>query len=361
MIGKMFRIHVFGEGHGKGIGVLIVGCPPGIKISELDIKNELCKRQIRDPIISTQRVEDDAFEILTGVFRGYTTGAPISIFIYNKDIDSSYYEEIRNTPRPSHADYTARIKYFGYNDYRGGGIFTGRLTAAIVAAGAIAKKLLSKYGVEVYAHIISVGEIKVEREIPLAWIKKNTYKSLVRCADPDTSDKIYNLIKRVREEGDSVGGVVEAIGLNIPAGLGDPPIDTLDGDIAKAMFIIPGVKGIEFGRGFNISKLRGSEANDPFIIRDGKVVTEKNDSGGINGGISSGMPIIFRVAFKPTPSIYKPQRTVNLEMMEEVEITLRGRFDPCIAIRAVPVVENMFAIVLADHMLRWLSWKEFGS
>jgi chorismate synthase len=314
-----------------------------------------------DPSISTQRVEEDEFDILSGVFNGYTTGAPIVIFIYNRDVDSRGYELRRYTPRPSHADYTAWAKYFGYNDYRGGGMFSGRLTAGMVAAGAVAKKLLSRRGIEVYAYTRSVGDIKVSQEPSLEDIKERTYLSPVRCPDPEVSSRMFELIKRVRGEGDSIGGVVEAIGVNVPVGLGEPPIDTLEGDISKAIFTIPGVKGIEFGRGFEITMMRGSEANDPFIVRDNQVLTEKNDSGGINGGISNGMPIVFRVAFKPTPSIYKRQRTVDLRELREVELKLTGRFDPCIAIRAVPVVESIFALVLADHLLRWLSWLGYMS
>lgn len=359
MIGKLFRVSIFGESHGKGIGVLIEGCPPGIKVIEKEISDELAKRKISDPVISTSRIEEDKFEILSGVYRGYSTGAPIAVFIYNKDIDSSYYEEIKDLPRPSHADYTAKIKYFGYNDYRGGGIFSGRITASLIVSGAIAKKILKKYGIEVYAHLISVGNIKINRKISLEEIKKYTYRSIVRCADIEASKKIYELIKRIRVEGDSIGGIVEGIAVNIPVGLGEPPIDTLDGDIAKATMTIPGVKGIEIGKGFEIAKMRGSEANDPFVIKSNQVITEKNDSGGINGGISNGMPIIFRVAFRPTPSIYKPQKTVDLNRFRETTIKLKGRFDACIAVRAVPIVENTFAIVLADHLLRWLSWKKY--
>ena len=361
MIGKMFRISIFGESHGKGIGVVIEGCPPGIEVKVRDIALELSKRRIDDPEISTQRREKDDFQILSGVFNGYTTGAPIVIFIENRDVDSSNYEAIKDTPRPSHADYTARIKYFGYNDYRGGGMFSGRITASIVAAGAIAKKVLAKYNIEVYAHTYSVGDITIPRDISITRIKEETYKSPVRCADPEGSKKMYELIKKVRREGDSIGGVVEAIALNVPPGLGEPPIDTLEGEISKAMFIIPGVKGIEFGRGFELTRMKGSEANDPFIIKDEMILTEKNNSGGINGGISNGMPIILRVGFKPTPSIYKPLKTVNINMKKEEYVRLRGRFDPCIAIRAVPIVENMLAIVLTDHLMRWLSWIKYMS
>jgi chorismate synthase len=361
MIGKIFRVSFFGESHGRGVGVLLDGCPPGVPISEDDISMELAKRRIEDPNISTQRVEVDDFEILSGVFNGYTTGAPLVIFIYNRDVDSRVYEELRFVPRPSHADYTAWVKYFGYNDYRGGGIFSGRLTAAMVAAGAIAKRILGRYGIEVYAHVVSVGDVSLSHPLSFSDIKRNTYRSPVRCADPNVSEKIYRLVERVRREGDSVGGVVEAVAINVPPGLGDPPIDTLDGEISRAIFVIPGVKGIEFGGGFRLSRVRGSVANDPFRIEGGRVVTTKNDSGGINGGISSGMPIVFRVAFKPTPSIYMPQRSVDLREMREVELRLRGRFDPCIAIKAVPVVESIFSIVLADFLLRWLSWREYMS
>lgn len=359
MLGKLFKVEFYGESHGDGVGTLIYGCPPGIKISEEYIASELAKRRVKDPKISTQRFEEDRFEILSGVFNGYTSGAPINIFIYNRDVDSRHYRELRYKPRPSHADYTAYIKYHGYNDYRGGGIFSGRLTAAMVAAGAVAKKLLKPYGIEVLAHIYSVGKLVVGEDIDIKLIRENVYRNPVRCADPEAIDKVYKLITDVRREGDSIGGVVECLALNTPVGLGEPPIDTLDGDIAKAIFTIPGVKGIEFGLGFKITMLRGSEANDPFIVRDGKILTEKNNSGGINGGISSGMPIRFRVAFKPTPSIYREQKTVDLKTLEETKLKIRGRFDPCIAIRAVPVVESITSIVLADHLLRWLSWEKY--
>ncbi len=359
MIGRIFRVGFYGESHGKGIGTLIEGCPPGIEVREEDIAKELTKRRVRDPRVSTQRVEEDEFEILSGIFNGYTTGAPINIFIYNRDVDSRHYEEFRFKPRPSHADYTAYIKYHGYNDYRGGGIFSGRLTAAMIAAGAIAKKLLMRYGIEILAHTYSIGDLIVGEDVDIEMIRNNVYRNPVRCADPDAAKKVYQLIESIRREGDSIGGIVECIALNLPVGLGDPPIDTLDGDISKAIFIIPGVKGIEFGLGFEITRLRGSQANDPFTVVDGRIATEKNNSGGINGGISNGMPLKFRVAFKPTPSIYREQKTVDLRRMEETTLKIKGRFDPCIAIRAVPVVENITAIILADHLLRWLAWEGY--
>ena len=359
MIGRIFRVGFYGESHGKGIGTVIEGCPPGIAINEGDIAEELSKRRVRDPRISTQRVEEDRFEVLSGIFNGYTSGAPINIFIYNRDVDSRHYEEFRVKPRPSHADYTAYVKYHGYNDYRGGGIFSGRLTAAMIVAGTVAKKLLERYGIEVLAHTYSVGSLVVGKDVDINMIKENVYKNPVRCADPKAAEEVYRLIEMVRREGDSIGGIVECIALNLPVGLGEPPIDSLDGDISKAIFVIPGVKGVEFGLGFQITRLLGSEANDPFTIENGRVVTEKNNSGGINGGISNGMPLKFRVAFKPTPSIYKTQKTVDLKKMEETSLRIKGRFDPCIAIRAVPVVESITAIVLADHLLRWLAWEGY--
>jgi len=358
MLGRMFKVSFFGESHGKAIGTLIEGCPPGINIDLGYLSNELKKRRVDDHTISTQRREKDEFDIVSGIFNNHTTGSPITIIIYNRDIDSRHYEQIRFRPRPSHADYTAYIKYHGFNDYRGGGIFSGRLTAAMVIAGAIAKKVIKKWGIEVYAHTYSVGDIEVG-DISIELIKENTYRNPVRCADPEKAKQIYELIKETRMRGDSIGGIVECIVLNLPVGLGEPPIDTLDGDISKAIFTIPGVKGIEFGKGFKLSRMYGSQANDPLTIKDGKVITERNYSGGINGGISNGMPIRFKVAFKPTPSIYIKQKTVDLQNMAETEIKLKGRFDPCITIRAVPIVENITAIIIADHLLRWLAWEKY--
>jgi len=359
LLGKMFKVTFYGESHGRGIGTLIYGCPPGIKIMDVDIRRELEKRRIRDPKISTQRIEEDTFDVLSGIFNGYTTGAPINIFIYNKDVDSRHYEEIRFRPRPSHADYTAYMKYHGYNDYRGGGIFSGRLTAGMVAAGAIAKKVIEGFGIKVLAHTYSVGKLVVGEDVEIEDIERNVYRNPVRCARMDMAEEIYRYIENVRRDGDSIGGVVEGIILNVPIGLGEPPIDTLDGDLAKAIFLIPGVKGIEFGLGFKLGRLRGSEANDEFRVSNGRIITRTNNSGGINGGISNGMPIKFRVVFKPTPSIYKRQRTVDLREFREVDIRLKGRFDPCIAIRAVPIIESVSAIVIADHLLRWLAYEKY--
>lgn len=351
----MFKVSLFGESHGKLVGVLIEGCPPGLKISEDEIQKELDKRKPGTSLYVSQRKEEDKVEILSGVFNGYTTGAPISMVVWNKDVVSNIYEKMRYTPRPGHADYVSYVKYKGFNDFRGGGIFSGRITAGLVMAGVVAKKLLSLYNIEVYSYITSVGSIE-SPPVTLDEIKENVYKSPVRCPHIETSNKIEDYIKMVMKEGDSIGGIIETVILNVPVGLGEPPIDTLDGDLAKAMFVIPAIKGIEFGAGFRLSKMKGSESNDPYVISNNKVVTLTNNAGGINGGLSNGMPIIFRVVVKPTSSIRKRQKTVNLLSMEETEIIVEGRHDPCIAIRAVPVVESVASIVIADHLLRWLSW-----
>ncbi|MFP3189983.1 MAG: chorismate synthase [Thermoproteota archaeon] len=356
MLGKLFQVSFFGESHGKCVGVIIEGCPPGIKVSIEEINSELEKRKPGSSIYVSPRKEEDKVEILSGIFNNFTTGFPVSLVVYNKDVVSSFYEKIRNTPRPSHADYVATIKYFGYNDYRGGGIFSGRLTLPMVIAGYFAKKILNKYGIEIYSYLKSVGPYECNPSIED--VKENTYKSPLRFPDLSKIEEIEKYLIDIIKEGDTVGGIIETIALNLPVGLGEPPIDTLDGDLAKALFAIPAVKGVEFGSGFKLAKMKGSEANDPYAIKDGKIITLKNNSGGILGGISNGMPLIHRVVLKPASSIRKKQKTVDLEKMEETEIVVEGRHDPCIAIRAVPVVESVTAIVLADHLLRWLSWKK---
>jgi len=356
MLGKSFQTSFFGESHGRCVGVLIEGCPPGIKVDLEELNKELEKRRPGGSIYVSPRKEEDRVEILSGVFNEFTTGSPIVVIIYNKDVISFYYEKIKNTPRPSHADFVARIKYYGYNDYRGGGIFSGRITAPMVVAGYFAKKILKRFDVEVYSYIKRIG--KFECNPSIEEIKKNTYKSPIRFPDLSKVEEIENYLKEIMREGYTIGGIVETIALNLPIGLGEPPIDTLDGDLAKALFMIPAVKGVEFGAGFNFSVMKGSEANDPYIIKDGKVLTLTNNSGGILGGISNGMPLIHRVVIKPASSIRKKQRTVDLEKMKETEIVVEGRHDPCIAIRAVPVVESVTSIIIADHLLRWLSWKE---
>lgn len=351
-IGKALVFTCFGESHGSCVGAIIDGCPAGLPLSESYIQAELDKRRPGLTEISSPRKEDDKVEILSGVYRGYTTGAPICMVVRNRDIDLKPYEMVIVKPRPGHADYTARVKYGGFNDPRGGGRFSGRMTVAYVMAGAVAKRILSLIGVEVLAHTVQIGSVMIEDEVPYDEIRRNVYSNPVRCAVPELANRMLEEILSAAKDGDSVGGVVEGIVLNAPAGLGEPIFDSLDADIAKILFNIPAVKGVEFGAGFKIASMRGSEANDQYAIINGKILTLTNNAGGIIGGISNGMPIKVRVAFKPTPSISKRQKTVNLEKMSEEEIEVAGRHDPCIVPRAVPVVEACLAFVIADHLLR---------
>ena len=350
-LGKVFTISSFGESHGRCVGITVDGCPAGLSLTEVDIQREVDKRRPGKDAASTKRSDEDRVEILSGVFNGVTTDAPICLLIWNKDVDSSDYEKNRFLPRPGHADFTAFMKYGGFNDYRGGGQFSGRITAALVMAGAIAKKLLGLKGIEVIAHTVEIGGIKAQPE-DFDEIRKNAEKNSLRCADPKAADEMAKLIEQVKAEGDSLGGTIEGIALNTPVGLGEPVFDNLDGDLARALFAIPAVKGVEFGSGFSAAGKRGSENNDPFTIKDDKIITTTNNAGGVLGGISSGMPIVVRVAVKPTSSIVKNQETVNMASMEKATLGVRGRHDVCIVPRAVPVVEAMMAVTLCDFAMR---------
>ncbi len=349
--GKLFTITSFGESHSRCVGIIVDGCPAGLPITEEDIQREVNKRKPGIGMIATARVEEDKVEILSGIFNGHTTGAPVCLLIWNKDVDSSEYERIRFLPRPGHADYTAFMKYGGFNDFRGGGRFSGRITATFVMAGAIAKKLLNLISVEVLAHTIEIGGIKAKPR-GVDEIKENVDKNPLRCADPKAAEEMSRAIEKVKEEGDSLGGIIEGIALNVPVGLGEPVFDTLEGDLAKALFAIPAIKGVEFGSGFSAAGKRGSENNDPFTIKNGKIVTVTNNAGGILGGISNGMPIVVRVAIKPTSSIAKSQETVNLKNMESASLEVKGRHDVCIVPRAVAVVESMMEVTLCDFAMR---------
>ncbi len=350
-LGKLFTITSFGESHGRCVRVIIDGCSAGLPITVEDIQNEVDKRKAGTSVTTTTRLEEDKVEILSGIFSGVTTGAPICLLVWNKDIDSSEYEKTRFLLRPGHADYTAFMKYGGFNDFRGGGRFSGRITVALVMAGAIAKKLLSLCGIEVLAHTIEIGGIRAQsREFDE--IKANAGKNPLKCADPEAAAAMTSLIERIRGEGDSLGGVIEGIAQNVLVGLGEPVFDTLDGELARALLAIPAVKGVEFGTGFSVAGKRGSENNDLFITRDGKVSTVTNNAGGILGGISNGMPIVVRVAFKPTATISKSQPTVDIKEMKEVSLAARGRHDVCIVPRAVPVVESVMAVTICDFAMR---------
>jgi chorismate synthase len=290
-------------------------------------------------------------EILSGVFNGYTTGAPICMLTWNRDADSSQYERIKNTPRPGHADYTAFVKYGGFNDYRGGGMFSGRITATFVMAGAVAKKLLNQIGVEIIAHTTEIGGVRAEIK-DTEEIKRNIELNALRCADLEAAKEMMMLIEEAREAADSLGGIIEGIALNLPAGLGEPVFDTLEGDLSKALFAIPAIKGVEFGSGFSASGKKGSENNDPFTIKGDKIITTTNNAGGVLGGISNGMPITIRVVVKPTPSIASRQETVDMVQVNNAKLEVKGRHDACIVPRAVPVVEAMMAVTLCDFAMR---------
>ncbi len=350
-LGKVFVVTSFGESHGRCIGVVVQGCPAGLGIDVSDIQRDVDRRRPAPGAGSTARAEADRVEVLSGIFDGRTTGAPLAMLVWNRDTDSSQYEKMRFLPRPGHADYTSFVKYGGFNDFRGGGRFSGRITAGFVIAGAVARKLLSTIGIEVLAHTTDIGGIKA-RPVAVEDIRQNVYKSHHRCADIEAAEAMASAIERAAQAGDSLGGIVEGLALNVPAGLGEPVFDTIEGDLAKALFAIPAVKGIEFGSGFAVSAARGSENNDPFEIVGGKVVTSSNHAGGILGGITDGMPIVLRVAFKPTPSISMKQQTVDIKEMAAAELSVRGRHDACIVPRAVPVVESMIAVTLADFALR---------
>ena len=352
--GTLFRITTWGESHGKAIGVVIDGCPAGLPISEEEINAELALRQPGKTAYVSPRGEKDIAEICSGTFEGKTTGAPISIIIFNKDADSSKYEPIKNLLRPGHANFTYLEKY-GIFDYRGGGRSSARETACRVAAGAIAKKLLALEGIDVVAYIKEVGGIAIAEPSlsDPSLLREKTRKSPIFCPDETATAKIVKAIEQVKEEGDSLGGVIEVVGFNLPVGLGDPVYEKLEANLAKAMLSIPATKGFEIGSGFQAARMKGSQHNDQFIVgAKGEITTASNLAGGTLGGISTGMPLIIRVPFKPTSSIMKPQKTVSTQGEEkEFKIPEGSRHDPCVTIRAVPIVEAMMAIVLADALL----------
>jgi chorismate synthase len=351
-IGRLYRVTCFGESHGRCVGVVVDGCPAGHRLDTGHLQAELDRRKPGQSGVSSKRSEEDRVEVLSGVFNGVTTGAPICMLVWNRDTDSTRYEERRWTPRPGHADYTAEKRYGGHQDYRGGGRFSGRITAGYVMAGALAKQVLAAtHGIEVLGYTCQIGSHEAPH-VTLEQVRDNTDSNPVRCPDPDTAVMMEKEILRARDEGDSLGGAVKCMALNVPPGVGQPIFDTLEGDLAKALFAVPAVKAVEFGAGKALASMRGSESNDPYTVAGGRVETASNNMGGILGGVSTGAPIEFTVTVKPTPSISKPQRTVDLKDQEETTVTVEGRHDPCIVPRAVPVVESVAAAVILDHMIQ---------
>ena len=350
-IGQRLVLTSFGESHGKGIGAVLDGCPAGLEIDEKEIQKMLDYRKPGTSLITTQRKEGDKVEIISGVFRGFTTGAPITLMIWNTDQKSRDYENLKTKLRPGHSDYPAMIKYNHFNDFRGGGRFSGRLTATHVMGGAIARKLLKvTLGIETNSYTTQIGKITMKKEFELK-MAKSIYKNDVRCPDEKIAKKMRSSILNARKNGDSLGGIIESITTNVPVGLGEPIFSSLESDLSKAIFSIPSVKGIEFGSGFEGSKLFGSENNDLYTIKRGKIVTKTNNSGGILGGLSNGMPITIRIAFKPASSIAKKQSTVDIKTKKITTLQIQGRHDPCVVPRAPPVVDSLVALTLADHAL----------
>ena len=346
--GTLFRISTFGESHGPAIGVVIDGCPAGLDIDEAFIQAELTRRRPGQSKITTQRKEDDTFKILSGVFEGKATGAPIAIVIENQDQRSKDYSHLENTFRPSHADYTYQEKY-GIRDHRGGGRSSARETAARVAAGAVAKLLLHEWRMDIFAFVSQVGEIKAPPYTQLDLSKIED--TIVRCPDAATAEKMIALIDQVRLSRDTIGGIVTCVIKNTPPGLGEPVFDKLHAELGKAMLSINAVKGFEYGSGFEGVKLHGSQHNDEFVNDGGKIRTKTNNSGGIQGGISNGEDIYFNIAFKPVATIMQDQNSVDKDG-NEVVVSGKGRHDPCVVPRAVPIVEAMAALVMCDFYLR---------
>jgi chorismate synthase len=348
--GKLFTVTTWGESHGGAVGAVVDGCPPGLLLSAAEIQPELDRRRPGQSDVVTPRHEEDKVEILSGLFEGRTTGQPICMLVRNTDARPGAYDELREKFRPSHADFTYQAK-FGIRDHRGGGRSSARETVGRVAAGAIAKKILRLAGgVEIRAFVTRIHDLAAP---PLDHFptQEEVEASPVRCPDAATAARMIARIKAVRAEGDSLGGLIECRVRGVPAGLGEPVFDRLEADLAKAMLSLPATKGFEIGSGFAGTLLKGSEHNDPFEIRDGRVHTRTNRSGGVQGGISNGEEIYFRVAFKPTATILRPQATVDVAG-RETELQARGRHDPCVLPRAVPIVEAMTALVLVDHWLR---------
>jgi len=349
-IGVRYRTTIFGTSHGPFVGCTIEGLRAGMPVDAEFVQSQLDRRRPGQSLLTSQRKEEDRVEFTEGVRGGAATGEPIVAIIRNEDVQSKSYADNARVPRPGHGDFAALRKYGGKSDLRGGGQLSGRMTAPLVVAGAIARGLLKAREIRFYAHAAQVGRV-VARPVTPAEIDANVERTPVRCADLDAADRMIAEIEAARKDRDSVGGIIEAAVTGLPAGVGEPFFDSVESALAHLMFSIPAVKGIEFGAGFRAAAMRGSEHNDPFVVEAGRVVTATNHAGGILGGITDGMPVTFRVVVKPTASIARPQRSVDLETMQATEVVVTGRHDPCIVPRGVPVVENAAAMTVLDLML----------
>lgn len=346
------RYSIFGESHGPAIGVVLEQVPPGLVLDREAISKEMARRAPGKSPLSTARKEADVPEILSGVFDGKTTGTPLCAIIHNSDHHSKDYAKTRFLARPSHGDYTGFVRYQGCNDYRGGGHFSGRLTAPLVFAGAVAKQLLAQRGITVGAHISQIGTVK-DKSFADTQLTPTLFQTLSEKAFPTVDDQagaaMQAEILQAREELDSIGGAIQCAVLGLPVGVGSPDLGcNVEGMLAQHLFAVPAVKGISFGAGFAFASMRGSAANDPFYMDGGQVKTRTNHSGGVNGGISNGMPVLFQVAIRPTPSIGQEQNTINFSTMEDAKLTIQGRHDPCIVHRAVPVIEAAAALAICE-------------
>ena len=352
--GKNIRISIFGESHGNAIGINVDGLPSGVKLDMDFIKNEMARRAPGRSNLSTPRKEGDQVEILSGFFNDMTTGTPLCGIIRNTNTRSKDYSKLKDMMRPGHADYTGRERYSGYNDYRGGGHFSGRITAPVVFAGSIAKQILKKEGIEIGSHVKSIGNIE-DQYFSDDTLNSETFEKFSKENLPVIQNglekEMESLILDASSKLDSVGGIIEAAAINIPAGIGEPFFDSLESVLSQLLFSIPAVKGVEFGIGFEITKMYGSEANDEMYVEDGKVKTTTNNNGGILGGITNGMPVVFRVAIKPTPSISKTQKTVDISNLKDTSLEVHGRHDPCIVPRALVVVEAVTALAVLDLLM----------
>lgn len=352
VFGKNIKLSLFGESHGEAIGCVIDGFPHGIKIDNDFIESEMERRRAKNPSISTTRNEKDKVEILSGLLENKTTGMPIAAIIRNENKRSGDYSNLKIMPRPSHSDFTAMIRYQNYNDIRGGGHFSGRLTAPLVFAGALCKSALKeKFGIDIAAHIKQIYNIKDKYpngKLPSYKEFINNYKKELSVFDNKAMNEMIKMIKEAKMNMDSLGGIITVVAFNVPAGFGEPFYSSIESRIAESMFGVPAVKGVEFGLGFDFVHYKGSECNDAYTIKNNKIKTKTNNNGGILGGISNGMPIVVNVAIKPTPSIAKEQLTLNIKTKKEDKLIIKGRHDPCIAVRAVPVLEAALSIALLD-------------
>ncbi len=349
--GTRYRTLVFGTSHGPFVGCTIEGLKAGTPVDVAQVQAQLDRRRPGQSLLTSQRKEEDRVEFAEGLRDGAASGEPLVAILRNQDVQSKSYANVARVPRPGHGDFTARMKYGGKSDLRGGGQLSGRMTAPLVVSGAVARQVLAPLGVGFHAHAAQIADV-VARTVAPEEIDANVERTPVRCADLEAADRMIAAVEAARMDRDSVGGIIEGVVTGLPVGVGEPFFDSVEASLAHLFLSIPAVKGVDFGAGFRAASMRGSDHNDPFAVRDGKVVTATNHAGGILGGISTGMPVTFRVVVKPTASIGKPQRSVDLETLQETEVTVTGRHDPCIVPRAVPVVENAAAMAALDLMFQ---------